>query len=112
VRILKLAHDKFGYTRAVLDTLDRLPAALQLYLKLGFERIPAYCYNPMPDAVYLGCPLPFATPPPKHKPTVTDSGDPCPDASPSSAAATAVASPSSDAPEDACAVADTAGDEK
>ena len=60
--ILGLAVGEFRYTRAVLDTLERLPAAVRLYTGLGFDRIEAYCHNPLHDAVYMGTPLPWRDP--------------------------------------------------
>lgn len=42
------------YDCVVLDTLHRLPGAIQLYQRLGFSAVGPYCHNPMPDAVYMG----------------------------------------------------------
>ena len=41
-----------SYSTMVLDTSDRLKAAMNLYESLGFKRIEAYYYNPVPDVVY------------------------------------------------------------
>jgi putative acetyltransferase len=41
-----------GYTTMVLDTSDRLKAAMNLYESLGFKRTEPYYYNPLPDVVY------------------------------------------------------------
>ena len=42
-----------GYAQCVLDTLERLPWAVRLYEKLGFDRCAAYCRNPMPDVIFF-----------------------------------------------------------
>ena len=42
-----------GYSKLRLDTLTRLTAANGLYSRFGFYPISAYCYNPMPDALYF-----------------------------------------------------------
>ncbi len=36
-----------------LDTVDTMLAAITLYVALGFRRIPAYRYNPFPNALYF-----------------------------------------------------------
>jgi len=41
-----------GYTAMVLDTLERLEAAIHLYELLGFTRIQPYYDNPLPDVAY------------------------------------------------------------
>jgi GNAT superfamily N-acetyltransferase len=43
---------RLGYSTMVLDTLNRLEAAIQLYESLGFVRTEPYYDNPMPDVVY------------------------------------------------------------
>ena len=58
-KVLEVAADA-GYSRAVLDTLERLPAAVRLYTSLGFKRIGAYCYNPLEDVVFMGTDLPWS----------------------------------------------------
>jgi ribosomal protein S18 acetylase RimI-like enzyme len=42
-----------GYSSMLLDTLDDMEAARELYASLGFEEIPPYYYNPIPGAHYL-----------------------------------------------------------
>jgi GNAT superfamily N-acetyltransferase len=42
-----------GYSSMLLDTLDDMEAARDLYTTLGFEEIPPYYYNPIPGAHYL-----------------------------------------------------------
>ena len=42
-----------GYSTMLLDTLDDMEAARNLYETLGFEEIPPYYFNPVPGAHYL-----------------------------------------------------------
>jgi putative acetyltransferase len=42
-----------GYSVLLLDTLDDMEAARELYVSLGFEEIPPYYFNPIPGAHYL-----------------------------------------------------------
>jgi ribosomal protein S18 acetylase RimI-like enzyme len=42
-----------GYSVMLLDTLDDMEAARDLYETLGFEEIPPYYFNPVPGAHYL-----------------------------------------------------------
>jgi putative acetyltransferase len=42
-----------GYSSMLLDTLDDMEAARELYATLGFEEVPPYYYNPLPGAHYL-----------------------------------------------------------
>ncbi|HJV71806.1 GNAT family N-acetyltransferase [Ideonella sp.] len=42
-----------GYSVMLLDTLDDMEAARELYASLGFEEIPPYYYNPIAGAHYL-----------------------------------------------------------
>jgi ribosomal protein S18 acetylase RimI-like enzyme len=44
---------RVGYTTMLLDTLDDMEAARELYASLGFVEIPPYYYNPIPGAHYL-----------------------------------------------------------
>jgi GNAT superfamily N-acetyltransferase len=53
VQALLLEAKTFGYLTMKLDTLDRLQAALKLYLKYGFETVTAYYDNPLPGVVYM-----------------------------------------------------------
>ena len=42
-----------GYSTMLLDTLDDMEAARELYGMLGFQEIPPYYFNPIPGAHYL-----------------------------------------------------------
>lgn len=42
-----------GYFTMLLDTLDDMEAARELYSSLGFVEIPPYYYNPIPGAHHL-----------------------------------------------------------
>lgn len=42
-----------GYSHMLLDTLDEMETARELYASLGFEEIPPYYYNPIAGAHYL-----------------------------------------------------------
>ncbi len=42
-----------GYSTMLLDTLDDMEAARELYATLGFREIPPYYFNPIPGAHYL-----------------------------------------------------------
>ena len=42
-----------GYSAMLLDTLDDMEAARELYASLGFVEIPPYYFNPLPGAHYL-----------------------------------------------------------
>lgn len=42
-----------GFSNMLLDTLDDMEAARDLYDTLGFEDIPPYYFNPLPGAHYL-----------------------------------------------------------
>jgi putative acetyltransferase len=53
VQALLLEAKTLGYLTMKLDTLDRLQAALKLYLKYGFETVTAYYDNPLPGVVYM-----------------------------------------------------------
>lgn len=45
--------EQAGYSNMLLDTLDDMEAARDLYESLGFEEIPPYYFNPIPGAHYL-----------------------------------------------------------
>jgi GNAT superfamily N-acetyltransferase len=42
-----------GYSAILLDTLDDMESARELYESLGFAEIPPYYFNPIPGAHYL-----------------------------------------------------------
>lgn len=42
-----------GYSVMVLDTLDEMQIARELYTSFGFEEIPPYYYDPVPGACHL-----------------------------------------------------------
>ncbi len=42
-----------GYTTMLLDTLDEMETARELYVTLGFVEVPPYYYSPVPGAHYL-----------------------------------------------------------
>lgn len=42
-----------GYKLMRLDTLDTMIPAIKLYIKNGFYKIDAYCYNPNEGVVYM-----------------------------------------------------------
>ena len=42
-----------GYSVMLLDTLDEMESARELYAALGFEEIAPYYFNPIPGAHYL-----------------------------------------------------------
>lgn len=46
-----------GYSSMLLDTLDEMETARELYAALGFEEIPPYYFNPIAGAHYLRAPL-------------------------------------------------------
>ena len=49
---LEAAHQA-GYSNVLLDTLDDMEAARNLYADLGFESTEPYYHNPIPGAHYL-----------------------------------------------------------
>jgi len=44
---------KIGYSRMRLDTVPSMKDAQVLYESLGFQKIPSYCHNPVPGALFL-----------------------------------------------------------
>jgi ribosomal protein S18 acetylase RimI-like enzyme len=53
IKALLFEAQTLGYTTMKLDTLERLQAALKLYIKFGFETVTAYYDNPLPGVVYM-----------------------------------------------------------
>ena len=51
LRIIKEGID-LGYSTMVLDTLNRLSKAMELYQSIGFVQTKPYYENPLPDVVY------------------------------------------------------------
>jgi ribosomal protein S18 acetylase RimI-like enzyme len=51
-RIINEAKQR-GYKFMRLDTLATMQSAIKLYKAYGFYEIPAYTFNPIPEAVYL-----------------------------------------------------------
>lgn len=44
---------EIGYSNLLLDTLDEMEAARELYASLGFVEVAPYYFNPLPGAHYL-----------------------------------------------------------
>jgi GNAT superfamily N-acetyltransferase len=42
-----------GYSSMLLDTLDEMEAAREMYATLGFQEVAPYYFNPIPGAHYL-----------------------------------------------------------
>lgn len=42
-----------GYSAMLLDTLDEMESARELYASLGFQEVAPYYFNPIPGAHYL-----------------------------------------------------------
>jgi GNAT superfamily N-acetyltransferase len=53
VKVLMKRAKETGYKKMVLDTLERLQPAIQLYLKHGFANTSAYYQNPLPGVVFM-----------------------------------------------------------
>jgi ribosomal protein S18 acetylase RimI-like enzyme len=53
--VMQLLDDarRAGYSNMLLDTLDDMESARELYATLGFEEVPPYYYNPIAGAHYL-----------------------------------------------------------
>ncbi len=52
---------QIGYSAMLLDTLDEMEAARELYASLGFEEVAPYYFNPIPGAHYLKADLLITT---------------------------------------------------
>jgi putative acetyltransferase len=46
-----------GYRELLGDTMPQMSRALEMYDRMGFERIPPYTTDPTPGAIYLRLPL-------------------------------------------------------
>ncbi|MXN92104.1 GNAT family N-acetyltransferase [Flavobacterium sp. Sd200] len=44
---------ELGYQSIRLDSVKEMAAAINLYKKMGFYEIEAYCYNPLDNPVYM-----------------------------------------------------------
>ncbi len=44
---------EIGYTEMFLDTLYSMASAQELYRSLGFRPTAAYCFNPLPETLYM-----------------------------------------------------------
>lgn len=53
LNILLLRSKLNGYKFMRLDTLDTMIPAIKLYIKNGFYKIDAYCYNPNEGVLYM-----------------------------------------------------------
>lgn len=53
VRVLMDRAYQAGYSTMLLDTLDDMETARELYATLGFIEVPPYHYSPVPGAHYL-----------------------------------------------------------
>jgi putative acetyltransferase len=51
------AAQELGYERLLLDTVDTMTPAIELYRSLGFVEIDAYRHNPLPGARYFALDL-------------------------------------------------------
>jgi putative acetyltransferase len=53
IKVLLATAKEKGYTKIVLDTLERLQPAINLYLHHGFINTSAYYANPLNNVVYM-----------------------------------------------------------
>jgi GNAT superfamily N-acetyltransferase len=53
VNVLLREASQKGYSKMVLDTLERLHAARKLYVRYGFHNTSAYYVKPLPGVVYM-----------------------------------------------------------